>query len=200
MHATTRGRIAAAVLAIAVHFGLLLLLLLARAPDPAPSPDTVMQVSLAPAMPRPKPSGRPAPAAPRIPPILHRPAQPLPPQLATPPAPAVLAGPPAISPPAPPAKDAGAAGLQRALKSGLGCANADLAALTPAERDACAERLGKDVANDRPYPVISPKLKKIFDGTFECKPDDEWCLYRVGKGPYPGLRGMVRKKKKSDWD
>lgn len=198
MRAMNRRRTAAAVLAIAVHIGFILLLL-GRAPDPALSSDTAMQVSLVPAPAKARPAGHPASAL-HAPPILHRPAQAPPQQPEAPPVFIAPAGRPETSPPSPSAKDTGAAALQRALKDHLGCANSNLVALTDAERDACAERLGQDVANDRAYPVISPKLKKIFDGTFECKPDDEWCLYRVGKGPYPGLRGMVRKKKKSDWD
>jgi hypothetical protein len=198
LRAMNRRRTAAAVLAIAVHIGFILLLL-GRAADPVLSPDTAMQVSLVPALAKARPPGHPA-SAPRAPPILHRPVQTPPPQAEAPPA---YAGPiarPEPSPPVPGPKDAGAAALQRALKDHLGCAQPNLAALTDTERDACQERLGRDVANVRPYPVISPKLKKIFDGTFECKPDDEWCLYRVGKGPYPGLLGLAHKKKKSDWD
>ncbi len=198
MRAMNRRRTAGAVLAIALHFGFILLLL-GRAPDPALSSDTAMQVSLVPAPAKARPPGHPASAL-HAPPILHRPVQAPPPRPEAPPVFAAPAGRPETSPPSPSPKDAGAAALQRALKDRLGCANPNLAALTDAEQDACAERLGQDVANDRAYPVISPKLKKIFDGTFECKPDDEWCLYRLGKGPYPGLRGMVRKKKKSDWD
>ena len=198
MRAMNRRRTAAAVLAIAVHFGFILLLL-GRAPEPAPLSDTAMQVTLVPVPAKAKAPSHPASAL-HAPPILHRPVQAAPSQPEAPPVFAAPAGRPETSPPSPSPKDAGAAALQRALKDHLGCANANLVALTDAERDACAERLGQDVANDRAYPVISPKLKKIFDGTFECKPDDEWCLYRVGKGPYPGLRGMVRKKKKSDWD
>ena len=197
MHATTRRRTAAAVLAIAVHIGLFLLLL-GRAPDPAPPADTTMQVSLVPLMAKPEVPRHPA-SAPRAPPVLHRPVQAAPPQLDVPPVFASPPGRPETSPPVPGPKGADAAALQRALKGRLGCTEANLAGLTDAERDACQERLGKDVANATAYPVISPKLKKLFDGTFECKPDDEWCLYRVGKGPYPGLRGMARKKK-SDWD
>jgi hypothetical protein len=198
LRATNRRRTAAAVLAIAVHFGFILLLL-GRAPDPALSSDTAMQVSLVPAVTKERPPGHPASAL-RAPPILHRPVQAPPPQPEAPPVSAGPVGRPETSPPDTSPKDASAATLQRALKDRLGCTNPNLVALTDAERDACEERLGRDVANARAYPVISPKLKKIFDGTFECKPDDDWCLYRVGKGPYPGLRGMVRKKKKSDWD
>ena len=196
MRAMTRRRTAAAVLAIAVHLGFILLLL-GRAPDPALPSDTTMQVSLVPAMPKAQPPRHPA-SAPRAPPILHRPVEARPPPLEVPP---LFAAPGRAepSPPAPSPKDPGAAALQNALKNRFGCTDANLATMTDAERDACQERLGRDVANARPYPMISPKLKKLFDGTFECKPDDEWCLYRVGKGPYPGLRGMM-KKKKSDWD
>jgi hypothetical protein len=198
LRAINRRRTAAAVLAIAVHFGFLLLLL-GRPPDPVLSSDTAMQVSLVPAVAKPRPPAHPA-FAPRAPPILHRPAQAPPPQPDAPPVSAAPAGRPETSPPGPGLKDAGAATLQRALRGRLGCTNRDLAALTDAERDACDELVGRDAANAPAYAVISPKLKKIFDGTFECKPDDEWCLYRLGKGPYPGLRGMARKKKKSDWD
>jgi hypothetical protein len=199
LRATNRRRTAAAVLAIAVHFGFILLLL-GRAPDRALSSDTAMQVSLVPPMAKARPAGHPASAL-RAPPILHRPVQAPPPQPDTPPPVfAAPAGRSETSPPGPTAGDASAAALQHALKDRLGCANPNLAALTDAERDACEERMGQDVDNARAYPVISPKLKKVFDGTVECKPDDEWCLYRVGKGPYPGLRGLVRKKKKTDWD
>jgi hypothetical protein len=96
--------------------------------------------------------------------------------------------------------DAAAQNLQRTLKGHLGCAGPHLVELTEAERNRCDEHLGDDVANVRAYPVISPKLKKVFDRTFECKPDDDGCLYRIGKGPYPGLAGLARKKKKTDWD
>lgn len=194
MRAINRRRTAAALLAIAVHFGFILLLL-GRAPDPALSSDTAMRVSLVPPMAKARPTAAHPASAPRAPPILHRPAQAPSLQPDAPPTPAGPVGRPEAGP-----RDAGAATLQHALKKRLGCANPALVALTDAERDACDEQLGRDSADARPYPVISPKLKKIFDGTFECKPDDEWCLYRVGKGPYPGLLGMVRKKKKSDWD
>jgi hypothetical protein len=193
-----RRRSVAVVLAVAVHIGFILLLL-GRRTEPAMSSDTAMQVSLVPPLAKARPSGPPTPVR-RAPPILHRPAEtPLPPRDA-PLAFAAPPGPAAPSPPPPAAGDAGAAMLQRALKGRLGCANPKLAALTETERAACDERLGQDVANARAYPVISPKLKKVFDRTVECKPDDDWCLYRVGKGPYPGLAGLVRKKKKTDWD
>jgi len=161
------------------------------------SSDTVMQVSLVPALAKARPPDTPTSVR-RAPPILHRPVETPPPQGDAPP---VLVAPLAPAEPSPPpaATGAGPANLQRVLKGHLGCANANLMALTEAERAACDERLGRNLANVRPYPVISPKLKKAFDGTFECRPDDDWCLYRIGKGPYPGLFSMGRKKK-TDWD
>jgi hypothetical protein len=194
----TRRRTTAVVLATIVHIGFVLLLLGRRA-DPAMSFDAVMRVSLVPALAKAKPPAHPTSVR-HAPPILHRAVETPPPQRDTAPVPVAPLGRAEPSPPAPAAREAGAAMLQRALKDRLGCANPKLVALTETERAACDERLGQDVANVRAYPVVSPKLKKVFDRTFECKPDDDWCLYRIGKGPYPGLAGMVRKKKKTDWD
>ncbi len=194
-----RRRTTAVVLAIALHIGFVFLLLGRRA-EPAMGADTVMQVSLVPVPAKARPPGHPTSIR-RAPPILHRPVETPPPQREAPPAAVAIPGRAEPSPAPPPAAgDAGAAILRRALKDRLGCANPNLVALTETERAACDERLGQDVANARAYPVISPKLKKVFDRTFECKPDDDWCLYRIGKGPYPGLAGMIRKKKKTDWD
>jgi hypothetical protein len=197
LRAHARRRTTAVVFAVAVHLLLGIALLRGRA-DLALAPDVAMQVSLVPS-PRKKPPVQSQPTAARPPAVTqHRTPQPaltsdVPAIPALPPAPA------ASEPPAP-AEDPSARNLQRALKGRLGCANPRLVQLTEAERNSCDERLGNDTANARAYPVISPKLKKLFDGTFECKPDDDWCLYRVGKGPYPGLAGMLRKKKKTDWD
>ncbi|WP_236627590.1 hypothetical protein [Caulobacter sp. B11] len=47
------------------------------------------------------------------------------------------------------------------------------------------------------YAVIDPAKKAAFDGA--CKRDDDWCLYRTGEGPYPGLFALGRKKKNVDW-
>jgi hypothetical protein len=193
-----RRRTTAAVLAIAMHIGFVLLLL-GRPTETAMSSDAAMQVSLVPPLAEARPPGHPTLVR-RAPPTLHRPVETPLPQRDAPPASVAPLGRAEPSPPPPAASDAGAAMLQRALKDRLGCANPKLVALTETERAACDERLGQDVANVRAYPVISPKLKKVFDRTFECKPDDDWCLYRIGKGPYPGLAGMVRKKKKTDWD
>lgn len=197
LRATNRVRMAAAVFAITVHVGFFLMLI-NRPPDPALSAGSVMQVSLIPAAKELHFSIHPAPRdhASRM---IRRPSErsaSLQEDLSVLEAPARRADslPPVVTP-----SDNDAAQVRRALKGRLGCANPDLVALTDAERAKCDERLGEDVANVRVYPVISPKLKKIFDRTFECKPDDDWCLYRVGKGPYPGLAGLGRTKKKSDW-
>ena len=198
MLAMNRGRTVAVGLAIAVHVALGLLVL-QRRPDPAMAPDSAMQVTLVfPPHAAAPPSTPPKAAAP-VPPILHRPVEAAP---IRPEAPPAVSGPPAAVAPAPaPSGDAAVAvALSRTLRSHLGCAGPTLASLTDAERAACDEKLGRDVANVKAYPVISPKLKKVFDKTFECKPDDEACLYRIGKGPYPGLIGMFKKKKKTDWD
>jgi hypothetical protein len=89
--------------------------------------------------------------------------------------------------------------VREALRGKVGCQDADLLALTKAERRACQEALAKGAREARAYAVISPKLKKVFDGTFECPKDDVWCEYRIGKGPYPGLLARARKHDPS-WD
>jgi len=88
--------------------------------------------------------------------------------------------------------------LRQAARAGIGCRNADLLALTKAERVVCDEKLGEKYKNGPAmYAVIDPAKKAAFDGA--CKPDDDWCLYRAGKGPYPGLLALGRKKKNVDW-
>ena len=80
-----------------------------------------------------------------------------------------------------------------------GCTEADVVKLTKAERDACAEALGaKHKDGPALYAAIDPDKKAAFDG--DCKKDDDWCLYRTGKGPYPGLFALGRKKKIKGWD
>jgi len=93
----------------------------------------------------------------------------------------------------------GGEALREATRSGIGCRNADLLALTRAERAACAEALGDKQKNGPAlYAVIDPDRKAAFDGA--CKKDDDWCLYRTGKGPYPGLIALGKKKKSKGWD
>lgn len=91
-------------------------------------------------------------------------------------------------------------GVRRTLRSNLGCDRAKLLSLTAEEQAACEEKLAEGAREARAYAVISPKLKKEFDGVFECPKDDVWCEYRIGKAPYPGLLQLGRKKKRSDWD
>ena len=86
------------------------------------------------------------------------------------------------------------------LRGRLGCRTADMLALTEAERAACAEALAKGAETAPTYAVISPKLKKVFDGTFECPKGDVWCEYRIGKAPYPGLFAPHGKPKDRSWD
>ncbi|KQZ02879.1 hypothetical protein ASD21_21440 [Caulobacter sp. Root1455] len=80
-----------------------------------------------------------------------------------------------------------------------GCTEADIVKLTKAEREACAEALGaKNKNGPALYAAIDPDKKAAFDG--DCKKDDDWCLYRTGKGPYPGLFALGKKKKIKGWD
>jgi hypothetical protein len=76
------------------------------------------------------------------------------------------------------------------LRHRIRCQHADPASLTEVERDRCFDELAKGAATATPYAVISPRKKAIFDREHICKPDDDWCLYRSGKGPYPGLLGL----------
>jgi hypothetical protein len=182
----------AAILAVGLHAALLSILLLARYDEPV-AQDRVLQVMLTPPLrirhvpppspppPRPDPPARPADVRERA----------APPQAAAPaPRPDWRVQDTETDP---------ADGVRKALRSGVGCSAADLLALTKAERQACQERLAKG-PNDVPtYAVISPKLKKQFDGVQECPKDDVWCEYRTGKAPYPGLFAPRRKKDPS-WE
>ena len=92
----------------------------------------------------------------------------------------------------------GSEALRQAARQS-GCTQADVLKLTKAERDACAETLGaKDKNGPALYAAIDPDKKAAFDG--DCKKDDDWCLYRAGKGPYPGLFAIGKKKKIKGWD
>lgn len=86
------------------------------------------------------------------------------------------------------------------MRAKLGCRTPDLLALTKAERAACEDLLAKGAETAPTYAVISPKLKKVFDRTFECPKDDVWCEYRIGKAPYPGLFAPHGKKRDPSWD
>lgn len=143
---------------------------------------------------QPKPAAR-SPAPARSPPLAK--AAPAPaPTLTVPAAPTQAVAPPGFKARA---LTGGGDALREAARDGIGCRNADELALTKAERAACAEKLGEQNKN-RPamYAVIDPDKKAAFDGA--CKKDDDWCLYRTGKGPYPGIFALGKKKKIKGWD
>ncbi len=155
---------------------------------------------------RPSEPARPlAPPEPRAPIAAPRPAPRSPGSIAAPVATQAIASPsPPTSATAPPGFKArgltgGGETLREAARAGMGCRNADALALTTAERAVCDETLGEKNKN-RPamYAVIDPEKKRAFDGA--CKKDDDWCLYRAGKGPYPGILALGRKKKIKGWD
>jgi len=103
-----------------------------------------------------------------------------------------LPGPPVAAPPAAAAPPAVDAGVARTLRRKMGCQQGKLMGLTEAEQQACQDAFAAGAKTAPLYPVISDKEKQIFDGTY-CPPDDEWCLYRMGRGPYPGLISLMRK-------
>lgn len=145
-----------------------------------------------------------APAAPKAPPARAVVPSPPPAQVAAAPAPS----PAPVAPEAPRAAVAppgfksrgtptpGGDDLRTAARQGGGCNHADLYRLTKAERATCDDKLGIKAKDAPMYAVIDQAKKDFFDGA--CKKDDEWCLYRTGQGPYPGLLALM-KKKKSDW-
>ena len=141
---------------------------------PPPPPAAVEPQSL----PRSRPARSPAPVEPEVAPLLRAPA------------PAAVAAAPA--PPAAPPAPTLEAGVARTLRRKTGCQQAKLLGLTEAEQQACQDAFAAGAKTAPLYPVISDKEKQIFDGTY-CPPDDEWCLYRMGRGPYPGLISLLRK-------
>jgi hypothetical protein len=172
------------------------------APPVLVEPRSVVIQLLAPAQPH--PSESPAPTRPRLSPPIHLPA----PRALAPLDTAPLAPRPAVVPSgaivAPPGFTArgtltgGGEALRQASRQS-GCTEADVVKLTKAERDACAEKLGSKNKNGPAlYAAIDPDKKAAFDG--DCKKDDDWCLYRAGKGPYPGLFAIGKKKKIKGWD
>ncbi len=155
-----------------------------------------MQVTLLTLPPRSEPAPRPRPprlagespapaAAPRAP--------------ATPPIRSSVAG-PADAWRVRPGESAEDGAARTALRGKLGCRTADLLALTKAERAACQDALAKGAETAPTYAVVSPKLRKVFDGTFECPKGDVWCEYRVGKAPYPGLLAPRKPPRDRSWD
>jgi hypothetical protein len=125
------------------------------------------------------------------------------PPLASIPAPAVAkpSGPPAII--APPGFTARKLVEQsdqtrESLRESLGCRHEKVAGLNRDQKAACAEADGQRSRTAPMYAAIDPDKKAFFDG--DCAKDDEWCLYRVGKGPYPGIFALGKKKKRKGWD
>jgi hypothetical protein len=87
---------------------------------------------------------------------------------------------------------------RESLRGSLGCRHEQVAALTKAEKAACAEADGLRSRTAPMYAAIDPDKKAAFDG--DCAKDDDWCLYRIGKGPYPGIFALGKKKKRKGWD
>lgn len=184
---------AGVLLALALH-GLLVVGLLLKPEPPLPR-EIIFDVVLVP----PFPPTPPRPAPPKAPPsriALQSARQAVPPRPTPPRARPSGAEAWQVRDTGPPEGEA----VRRSLRAGVGCRSAELLSLTRAERDACDEKLAAGAKDAPAYAVISPKLRKEFDGVFECRKDDVWCEYRVGKAPYPGLLSLGRKKKRSDWD
>jgi hypothetical protein len=186
-----------------VFHGLLGWLLLKAVPEPPAlvEPRSIVVQLLAPARSRPperQTASRPPGPAPAPVPTPRA----LPPSIVAPASPSPLAPSGAIvAPPGFTARGAltgGGEALRQAVRKS-GCTQADIVKLTKAEREACAEALGTSNKNGPAlYAAIDPDKKAAFDG--DCKKDDDWCLYRAGKGPYPGLFAIGKKRKIKGWD
>ena len=136
-------------------------------------------------------------------PALHIPAVRAPPNVPTLSVPGPTPSPPGaiVAPPGFTARGTltgGGEALREAARKS-GCTEADIVKLTKAEREACADALGaKNKNGPALYAAIDPDKKAAFDG--DCRKDDDWCLYRTGKGPYPGLFALGKKRKIKGWD
>lgn len=84
------------------------------------------------------------------------------------------------------------------LRESLGCRHEKTVALNRDQKAACAEADGQRSRTAPMYAAIDPDKKAAFDG--DCAKDDDWCLYRVGKGPYPGIFALGKKKKRKGWE
>lgn len=149
------------------------------------------------------PTDQPAPTPPTTPPptALARPNAPPPPVAVRAPTALKPTGPPAIV--APPGFTARklvdqSDGTREALRESLGCRDPKTAGLNRDQKAVCAEAAGERSRTAPMYAAIDPSKKAAFDG--DCAKDDEWCLYRSGKGPYPGLFALGKKKKRPGWD
>lgn len=189
-----RRRIVPVALAVAIH-ALFAVALLTRPPEP-PLQDVVIQVILAPPWPtaaKTKPA-EPAPRTARNDASVGRSSPP-----STARSPSGRQAAPGRDWTVHASESEESEGVRSSLRAGTGCRHADFLALTKAERQSCDDKLAHGAKEAKAYAVISPKLKKEFDGVFECPKDDVWCEYRIGKAPYPGLFGGG-KKKRSEWD
>lgn len=152
----------------------------------------------APAPPIDRPAAPPAPTPLHVPP---RTVSPSPPVSAPTPPTTKPSGPPAIV--APPGFTARKLVEQsdqtrESLRESLGCRHEKVVGLNRDQKAACAEADGQRSRTAPMYAAIDPDKKAFFDG--DCAKDDEWCLYRVGKGPYPGIFALGKKKKHKGWD
>lgn len=87
---------------------------------------------------------------------------------------------------------------RESLRGSLGCRHEKVAGLNRDQKAACAEADGQRSRTAPMYAAIDPDKKAAFDG--DCAKDDDWCLYRTGKGPYPGIFSLMKKKKRKGWD
>jgi hypothetical protein len=141
----------------------------------------------------------PAAVAPAVHTVRTPPVQP-PATVAAPPAPRPVAPADIIAPPGFTARklveesDA----TRESLRGSLGCRHEKVAGLNRDQKAACAEADGERSRTAPLYAAIDPDKKAAFDG--DCAKDDDWCLYRIGKGPYPGFFALGKKKKHKGWD
>ena len=192
----TRRWLGVGAASVALHGLLGWALLAAIPPDPVPVEPRSVVIDLmtpSPAKPEPRHARSRQDDAPALAPVPVPRVAALPPPTVASPTPPASGG--IVAPPGFTSRGAltggGEALRQAARKSG--CAEADIVRLTKAEREACAEALGAKHKNGPAlYAAIDPEKKAIFDG--DCKKDDDWCLYRTGKGPYPGLFALGKKK------
>lgn len=142
----------------------------------------------------------PAPAAPSaLPPKVARPPAPV--SIPAPPVTAKPSGPPAIvAPPGFTARKLAEESDQtrESLRGAMGCRHEKVVGLNRDQKAACAEADGQRSRTAPMYAAIDPDKKAAFDG--DCAKDDDWCLYRSGKGPYPGIFALGKKKKRKGWD
>ncbi len=87
---------------------------------------------------------------------------------------------------------AAAAAVGATLRESVGCDEEKFLSLSRAEREKCSQRFGR-LAKDAPHVrALDLEQKAYFDGDCD-PPDDEWCLYRRGRAPYPGLLSLWKK-------